>query len=78
LDANRKGLNRFVSGWGEGFARTKAELGPVEGTGDDIAVHFAVGELGVVVGAQVLDGEILAVDVEHRDDRVVDLDDPPS
>ena len=44
-------------------------------TDNDVALQFATGELTAVMGADVLDGEKLAVNVEYRNINPVHIHD---
>ena len=76
VDAHRKSGGRFVGGRGERLAGLDAEDCPVPGAGDAVVLDLAPGELSAVVGADILDGVELALDVEHGDVDVVHVDHP--
>src|SRR5690606_28380161 len=57
-------------------ARTNGEARGVARADDLLAFDCAAGQRTAVVGADVLDRMIAAVEVEHRDECAVDLDHP--
>ena len=65
--------HRLDGGHAECLARPHIEPGPVARAHDLAACELALGKRTAVVGAHVVDGVKLAVDVEERDRPAVNL-----
>src|SRR5690606_3710231 len=72
LHLDRELRDRLVGGRAQGPAVAQVELRPVQHAlhGAGVRVHGAGGELVVLVGALVLHGIEVAVEVDHQDRRV--------
>ena len=75
-DADRKRSDRLVGRRRQRLPGTDVEAGSVARTHDLAVFHATSGKGPEVVRANVLDREVLAIEIEHRDDDIVDIDDP--
>src|ERR1022692_3145657 len=77
LDAHGESVGRLVSWRGQGGAGADAKACAVTRANDLVAFDCAAGELPGIVGADVCDRVILAIEVENRDLHIVQVHDSP-
>src|SRR3569623_1891645 len=75
VNAHRIRRHRYVSRRRRDSAGFDAEARTVARADDFVPFEPSVGERGIVVGANVFDGVELAVQIEHGDLHIIDIDD---
>src|SRR5216683_3417951 len=73
-DADGEDLDILVHWWAERLPGAHLEPPGMEGAFDAVAVEPAVGQHGEGMGANIVGGEDLAIDIVERDRLVADLD----